>query len=104
MTSILEDDSESVENRVNSDKFDPKEQDPERQTPLHYAAFIGNPVSHFLNKEKTLLRLKFSNEISIIKEICLSLIRNGAQIDTKDQDGLTPLHRACGADRNEGTD
>ena len=32
----------------------------------------------------------------------MSLIRNGAQIDTKDQDGLTPLHRACGADRNEG--
>ena len=37
----------------------------------------------------------------MLQEICLSLIRHGAVIDPKDNDGFTPLHRACAADRNE---
>ena len=34
----------------------------------------------------------------------MALIRHGSQIDPKDQDGFTPLHRACAADRSEAVD
>ena len=61
-------------------EYDITKPDSERQTALHYAAFIGNP------------------------EVCRALIRHGSQVDPKDQDGFTPLHRACAADRNEAVD
>ena len=34
----------------------------------------------------------------------MALIRHGSQIDPKDQDGFTPLHRACAADRSDAVD
>ena len=37
----------------------------------------------------------------LFQEVCKTLIRSGAQIDPKDPDCFTPLHRACAADRNE---
>ena len=61
-------------------EYDISKPDSERQTALHYAAFIGNP------------------------EVCRALIRHGSQVDPKDQDGFTPLHRACAADRNEAVE
>ena len=68
--------------------------DNHRQTPLHYAAFIGNEVKQQLA----------SNPNSYLKNTCVTLIRYGAQIDVKDNIGLTPLHRACAADRSQAVD
>ena len=34
----------------------------------------------------------------------MALIRHGSQIDPKDKDGFTPLHRACAADRSDAVD
>ena len=65
---------------IGAKEYDIAKPDSERQTALHYAAFIGNP------------------------EVCRALIRHGSQVDPKDQDGFTPLHRACAADRNEAVD
>ena len=65
---------------ISAKEYDITKPDSERQTALHYAAFIGNP------------------------EVCRALIRHGSQVDPKDQDGFTPLHRACAADRNEAVD
>lgn len=46
VNSILEDDADRVESIFNDNRFDVTKHDQERQTPLHYAAFIGNPVRH----------------------------------------------------------
>ena len=39
-----------------------------------------------------------------MKNTCVTLIRYGAQIDVKDNIGLTPLHRACAADRAQAVE
>ncbi|CBY37245.1 unnamed protein product, partial [Oikopleura dioica] len=79
--SILEDDVEKMENILESNpNLNVSKQDNHKQTPLHYAAFIGN------------------------ENTCVTLIRHGAQIDVKDNIGLTPLHRACAADRAQAVE
>jgi ankyrin repeat protein len=45
VSSILDDDAERVDKILENANIDANKHDQERQTPLHYAAFIGNPVS-----------------------------------------------------------
>ena len=52
-------------------RCDVNEQDVEKRTPLHLAAFMGNV------------------------EITILLILNGARVNCKDSQWLTPIHRAC---------
>lgn len=52
-------------------KEDPNQQDPDKRSPLHAAAFKGD------------------------RRIAEALIVNGARVNAKDNKWLTPLHRAC---------
>lgn len=70
MPAVLIGDSDEVVSLL-FQKEDPNQQDPDKRSPLHAAAFKGD------------------------SRIAEALIVNGARVNAKDNKWLTPLHRAC---------